>query len=71
MISADELKKHVASASIHGIIVDKFCYGKNLCPIILLEIDKGLKVSFNCPILPFGLSVCLGVESGRKSLLDA
>ena len=35
MIFAIELKKCVASAGIHGIIVSKLYYRKKLCPIIL------------------------------------
>ena len=71
MIFAIELKRHVAGASIFGIIIGKFCHKKNPCLVILFEIDEGSKVGFYCTILCFGLTVYLWVEGGGKSLLDA
>ena len=62
MISAIELKRDVANASILGIIVSKLRYEKKSCPIILFKIDKGLEVGFYHTILPFSLAVCLWVE---------
>ena len=70
MISAIELKRYVASASVLGIVIGKLCHRKKPCPIILIKVDKGSEVGFHCTILPFGLPVCLGVESVRESLLD-
>ena len=61
MISAVELKKGMAGASTFGIIIDKLCYKKKLCPIILLEIDKNLEVSFYYTILSLNLAVRLWV----------
>ena len=71
MISAVKLKRYVASTSIFGIIIDKFCHKTKLYLVILFEIDKNLKVGFYYTILLFGLTVRLWVEGGRKSLLDA
>ena len=71
MIFAIELKKYVAGIGIFGIIVGKLRYEKKLYPIILLNVDEGLKVGFYCTILPFVLTVCLLVESGGESSLDA
>ena len=45
----------MASARIFGVIIDKLCYEKKLCLIILLEVDKGLKVGFYYTILSFSL----------------
>ena len=59
MISVVQLKKCMASADILGIIIGKLRYWKKLCPIILLEVDKGLEVDFHCTILPFSLDVHL------------
>ena len=71
MISAIELERYVAGAGIFGVVVGKFCHEKKPCLIILLKVDKGSKVGFHCIILPFGLTVCLWVEDGGESPLDA
>ena len=71
MISAVEPKRCVASASILGIIIGEFRHKKKLCPDILFEIDKRLKISFHYTILPFGLIVYLWVEGVGKFLFDA
>ena len=61
----------MAGAGILGIVVGKLCHGKKSCLIILLEVDKGLKVGFYCTILPSGLTVRLWIEGGREFSLDA
>ena len=71
MISAIELKKCVANASNFGIIVGKICYEKKSCLLILLKIDKSLEVGFYYTILFFDLTICLWVEDGGESPLDA
>ena len=71
MIFAIEFKKHIASASIFGIMIDKFRYKKKLCLVILFKIDKSSKVDFYYTILPFSLTVYLWVEGGGEPLLDA
>ena len=71
MISVIELKKYIASAGIFGVIVGKLYYRKKLCPIILLKINKSLKIRFYCTILLFDLTVCLWVEDARKFPLNA
>ena len=70
MIFIIELKKYVASTGIFGIIIGKFCYKKKLYLIILLKVDKNLKISFYYTILPFNLVVYLRIKSGKKSLLN-
>ena len=59
MISAVKLKKHMAGASIFSIIIGKLCYGKKLCSIIFLKVDKDLEISFYCTIQPFSLAIHL------------
>ena len=71
MISAVELIKRMANASIFGIIIGKFRYKKKLCLIILFKGDKSSKVYFYCTILFFGLTICLRVKGDEKFLLDA
>ena len=70
MISAVELKKHVTSANILGIIIDKFYQRKKLCLIILLNVNKDLEIYFHYAILLFGLIVRLCVEGDKESPLD-
>ena len=60
----------MANASILGIVVGKLCYRKKPCPIILLEVDKDLKIDFYFAILPFGLTVRLLIKSNKESPLD-
>ena len=59
MIFKIELEKYMANTSIFGIFIGKFCYGKKLYSIILLKVDKSLKVGFYYSILPFCLTICL------------
>ena len=67
MISAIEFKRCVAGAGILGVVIGKLRHGKKLCPIILLEVDKGLEVGFHRVILPFSLTVHLWIEGGGES----
>ena len=71
MIFAVKLKRHVIDASILGIIIDKFCYKKKPCLVILLKIDKSSKIGFNYIILPFGLTICLWVKANKEAQLNA
>ena len=48
IISAIELEKYIANASIVSIIISKFHYKKKPFLIILLKIDKDLEISFYC-----------------------
>ena len=71
MISAIELKRCVAGVSILGIVISKLYHKKKPYSIILLEVNKGLEISFYCTILPLSLAVCLWLEGGGKFPLDA
>ena len=70
MISAVELKRHIASASIFDIIIGKFHYKKKPYPVILFKMKKSTKVGFYGTILPLDQTVCLWVEGDKKSSLD-
>ena len=61
----------MAGTSILGIVIGKLCYKKKLYPIILLKINKGLKIGSHCAILPLDLIVYLWIEGGKKSPLYA
>ena len=71
MISAIKLERYMTGTGIFGIIVSKLRYEKKPYPIILLEVDKGSKISFYYTILPLNLAIYLWVENNRESLLDA
>ena len=71
MISAIELERCVAGTGILGIVVSELRHRKKSCPIIMLKVDKGSEVSFHRTILPLSLAVCLRVEGGGESPLDA
>ena len=62
MISAVKLERYVINISIFDIIIGKLCYKKKSCLIILLKVNKNLKVSFYYTILPLFLAVYLWVE---------
>ena len=71
MIFAIELEKYMADTDIFSIVIGKFCHGKKLYLIILLEINKSLEVGFYYTILPFGFTVRLWLESGGEFLFNA
>ena len=71
MISTYKLEKCVAGADILSIVIGKFCHGKKLYLIILLEVDKNLEAGFYYTILLFSLTVYLRIKGSRESLLDA
>ena len=71
MVAAVQLKRCVAGAGVFRIIIGKFSYRKESCPVVLLEVDKSLEVGFHRAVLPLGLAVSLRVEGGGESLLNA
>ena len=70
MIFVVELKKRAISANILDTIVGKFRYGKKLCPIIIFETDKNLKIYFHRTILSFIFTIRLRVKDSKKFLLN-
>ena len=71
MEAAIQLEGSIAGAGIFRITIDEFSHWQESCLVILLVVDKGPEVGFHSAVLPFCLTVCLGVESGRQSLLYA
>ena len=61
----------MAGTDIFSVFIGEFRHEIKPCLIILLKLDKNSEIGFHCAILPFDLTVCLWVESGRKSLLYA
>ena len=70
MIAAVQLKRYVAGAGVFCIIIGKFSYWKEPCPLITLKVDENSKIAFYCTILPFGLGVSLRLEGYGKSPFD-
>ena len=70
MIAAVQLKRHVASARIIGVVIREIDHWQEPGLIILFEWDKDLKISLYSAVSLFRLVISLGVESNRKSLLD-
>lgn len=70
MITIAEFERCMTRAGVFGVIVDDFRHWQKLCLIILLPIDKDMKVCFYHAFWLFHLSVCLGVEHGGKSSFD-
>ena len=71
MKAAIQLKRSIAATSIVRIIIGKFPYWEKPSSAVLFIVDKSPEIGFHCTILLFCLLVRLGVESGKKSLLDA
>ena len=62
MIFAVKLKRCIANADILNIIISEFCYRKKLCLINLFKIDKNLKITFYCTVLPLNLAIYLRIK---------
>ena len=71
MIATIQLEKCMAGTCVFDIIVSKLVYWYKLSPIVLLEIEKSLKVSFHSTDLPFGLAVSLRIKGRGKLMLNA
>ena len=63
IISAIELEKYIVGASIFGIVIGKLCYKQKQYLLILLEVDKDLKVSFYYTVLSLDWAIYLRMES--------
>ena len=70
MVVAVEFKRRMASTSILGIVICKFSYWQEVCPVILFLIHKGPEVCLHCTVLSFGLAIGLKIKSCRKFSLD-
>lgn len=66
MIAIVELKGNGASTSIFGIIISKLSYRQVPSSILLLLIDKSLKIYLHYIILPIGFAICIQIKSDRE-----
>ena len=65
IISVIEPEKCVISSYILYIIIYKFRHMQELCPVVLLSINKGLEVSLYYAILSLYWTICLWIEDYR------
>lgn len=65
-----QFKKHVANACVFYIIIYKLSHGQELYPVILLEVEKNLKIRFHYTILILGLAVWLQIKDNEKHLFN-
>ena len=66
-----ELKRRIPYTGVFCVIISKFRYRQEPCPVVLFVINKGFKVSFHCAVLLFSLAIGLRVEDNRESLFDS
>lgn len=71
MIAAVQLGKCVAGACIVDIVISKFSHGQEPSHIVLLKIDKDLKISLHSAVLPLCLIVYLRIKSDGELPFDA
>ena len=71
MVAAVQFERCVTGACILGVVICELGHWKEPCPIIQFEVDKGLKVGLYGAVLPFRLTVCLGVDVSGEPPLDA
>ncbi len=71
MVSAVQLERRMAGAYILSIVVCKLGHWQEPCLVILLEVDKGLKIGLYCAILMFRQTISLGVQRRGEPSLDA
>lgn len=71
VVAAVQLKECIAGASIFRIIIGKSNHWKDLCLVVLLEIDKSTEVSFYYIVLPLSLAVSLRVKGCKTSLFNS
>lgn len=64
------LKKHLDYISIFIVVISKLGYWQEFYSVVLLKINKDLKIRFNCAFLLFCLTICLKLESSEKFLLN-
>lgn len=57
MVNLVELEGYVVGIYILCIVICEFGHEQKFCPVILLSIDKSIKISLYYDILPLGLAV--------------
>ena len=65
MVPKVQFKGHMTDTCVFGIVVSKLGHCKEPSPVILLEVDKSLEISFYSAVLPLGLTVNLRVKRGK------
>ncbi len=65
VVATIELKRSITGDDILGIIVGKFRYWQQLCPIILLIIDKWCEICFYRADLSVDLTIGWKLEGCR------
>lgn len=70
MVVAVQFKKHVSNSCIFYIIIHKLNHWQEPCLVIMLKVDKNLKVHFYCAILMFGLTICLRMKGSWEPLFN-
>ena len=71
MVAAVQFKWCMTGARIFSVVIYKLSYWQELCPIILLEVDKSSKIGLHGAVLSFCLTIYLRIESSGEPLLDA
>lgn len=70
MVAIVQLKWYIADAYIFGIIISKHNHKQELDPIVLIEIDKSLKICLHNTVLPLYFTFCLRAKSGQEIILN-
>lgn len=70
MIAAIQLKIGIVGAGIFSIVICKLSYWQEPDLIVLLKINKDLKIYFYYTILIFGLVINFRVKCSKKSVFD-
>lgn len=69
--SAIKLEKSVAGTCIFYIVVRKFYYRQELCPVIFIPIDRYLEIGLNSGVLPLGLAIYVRIKWDTELTFDA
>ena len=65
-----KFKRYMIISNIFDIIISKFSYHKKICPVILLKVNKSLKISFYYIILFLSLAIYLKIKTSKNLLFD-
>lgn len=71
MGAAVQLERRVTGARILGVVVRKLGHLQEPSPVNLFVVDEGLGLCLHRVVLPFGLSVGLGIEGGGELTFDS
>lgn len=70
IITTIELEHGMTSTYIYYVIINKFDYEQESCPIVLLSINKNMKISFHHAILSLSLIIHLQIIGSGEFLLN-